>query len=198
MNTQIGFILFDDFTDIDFFIAWDILNRNPHLQCLVLGDQPFHTSKTGIKIQTHGPLKSSKDCDVVIFGSGPKIQQLINSPLYLNKFKLDPKKQILASQCSGALLLAKLGLLQNLPATTYSTRQQQLQELGITVVDQPFVSRGNIATAGGCYSSFYLAAWILQKTLGTNERIKTMNSVAPVGQEDLFQKQMESVILAEF
>ena len=34
---------------------------------------------------------------------------------------------------------------------------------GVQVLDQAFFARGNLATAGGCLASHYLAAWIIAR-----------------------------------
>ncbi|MBS0351974.1 MAG: DJ-1/PfpI family protein [Proteobacteria bacterium] len=67
-----------------------------------------------------------------------------------------PAKQIIGSICSGALILAKLGLLKNNSATTHPRAKPDLQPLEVNVIDKPLVCNGNIATAGGCLSAQYI------------------------------------------
>ena len=38
-----------------------------------------------------------------------------------------------------------------------------MEEAGVAVLNQPFVARGNVATAGGCLASQYLAAWVIAR-----------------------------------
>lgn len=48
----------------------------------------------------------------------------------------------------------------------------------------PFYAQGNIATAGGCLSSQYLAAWVIGK-LGGREAVESaIHYVAPVGEKE--------------
>ena len=79
---------------------------------------------------------------------------------------LDPARQLLAAQCSGALLLAKLGLLNGIPACTDLTTRPWVVEAGVEVLEQPFFQQGNVATAGGCLASVYLAAWLIWRLAG--------------------------------
>ena len=52
------------------------------------------------------------------------------------------------------------------------------------MLDQPFVARGNVATAGGCMASPYLAAWVIARLLGIEAATSALHYVAPVGEKD--------------
>ena len=69
----------------------------------------------------------------------------------------------IGAQCSGTLMLAKLGLLQKIPACTDLITKPWVQEAGVDVLNQPFYADGNVATAGGCLASQYLATWIIAR-----------------------------------
>jgi hypothetical protein len=55
-------------------------------------------------------------------------------------------------------------------------------EAGADVVDRPFAVRGNIATAGGCLASHYLATWVLVRTAGREVAQEMLGYFAPVGE----------------
>ncbi len=84
--------------------------------------------------------------------------------------RLDPSRQLIASQCSGALVLAKLGLLDDVPACTDLTTKPWVIAAGVEVLNQPFFAKDNVATAGGCLASHYLAAWIIARLDGQGRR----------------------------
>jgi len=52
------------------------------------------------------------------------------------------------------------------------------------VLEQPFVAHGNVATAGGCLGSHYLAAWVIARLAGWRAAEAVVHYVAPVGQKD--------------
>ena len=83
---------------------------------------------------------------------------LFRSPGFLATLRLDPQRQLVGSQCSGALLLARLGLLDDVPVCTDLITKPWVVATGANVVDAPFAANGNVATAGGCLASQYLAA----------------------------------------
>jgi hypothetical protein len=57
-------------------------------------------------------------------------------------------------------------------------------EAGVEVLNQPFFAEGNVATAGGCLASPYLAAWILARLQGTGAAESALHYVAPVGEKE--------------
>jgi transcriptional regulator GlxA family with amidase domain len=97
---------------------------------------------------------------------------------------LDPRRQLIGAQCSGTLVLAELGLLNGVPACTDLATKPWVVEAGVEVLSQPFVARANVATAGGCLSSQYLAAWVLARTEGLDAAQSALHYVAPVGEKE--------------
>jgi len=77
------------------------------------------------------------------------------------QLRIDPSRQLIGAPCSGTLLLARLGLLDSVPACTDLITKPWVQEAGVEVLDQPFFARGKHCTAGGCLASQYLAVWIV-------------------------------------
>jgi transcriptional regulator GlxA family with amidase domain len=100
------------------------------------------------------------------------------------RLPLDPSRQLLGAQCSGTLILAKLGLLDGVPACTDLTTKPWVQEAGVEVLDQPLFAKGNVATAGGCLSSAYLAGWMIARLEGLDAARGALHYVAPVGEKD--------------
>lgn len=192
---KISIIIFDDFTDIDLFLMWDLFGRNKtDWEVSILGTKESHRSSNGLAIQTHGNIVESKDADVVLFSSGKGSRVVIQDPNFLNQFFLDPKKQIIGSICSGALILASLGLLKDLTATTHSRAKIELKNMGIKVIDEPLICHGNIATAGGCLSAVYLVGWVIDILQGEEKRNQLLKDITPVGQSEIYKKLISSSI----
>lgn len=176
-------MVFDGFTDLDVFLPWDILNRvkEPNWSVRLLGEAPKHCSVSGLTIPMHGSIEEANAADVVLFASGPATRSKYVDQDYLSIFKLDPDRQMIGSMCSGALILAGLGLLHGKEATTYPTAKDLLSAMGVKVVNRPFVKVGNIATAAGCLAGVDLASWVIEAKAGTDVRDAVIESVQPVG-----------------
>lgn len=192
---MVAIIIFDNFTDIDLFLMWDILGRyKQDWQVRILGTKPTHKSYNGLPISTHGNITEANSADVVLFSSGKGTRDVIKDMTFINAFKLDEKKQIIGSICSGALILATLGLLNGKKATTHPRAKSELQALGIDVVDLPFVCNGNIATAGGCLAAQYLVGWVINNVYGAKKKNEMLGEIFPVGQKEEYQKLLDSSI----
>ncbi len=180
-------VIFDKFTDIDLFLAWDLLNRvkyrDKYFQVKIVGTEASHTSVRGLDIATHGFIEECNDADLVFFCSGIETRNLIKDKLYLDRFKLNPDKQIICSMCSGALLIAALGHLKGLSATTYPTVFELLRSYGVDVIeDKHLVTHGNIGTAAGCLAAVDLIGWAIEKLYNEKLREDVIASVLPIGQ----------------
>ena len=183
----VAIVCFDDFTDIDVFLPWDLLNRVRLVGGLddwkvqLLGTEPTHISMAGLRIPMTGTISEITLADAVIFASGKGVQKLYRNQDYINRLKVNPEKQLIGSMCSGALLLGAKGLLSGKKATTYPTVVEQLKEFNVEVIEQSFVNSGNVSTAAGCFAAQELSAWII-KTLINEEMVDTvLESVQPVG-----------------
>lgn len=183
---QIAVLTFDGFNELDSFVAAAILNRlrGQGWEAHITSPTPQVTSMNGVTIERQQPLDFVAKADAVIIGSGIKTREIAADPLMLGRIRLDPSRQLIGAQCSGTLLLAKLGLIGNLPACTDLTTKPWVIEAGVEVLDAPFVAHGNVATAGGCLASQYLAAWIIARLAGTAAAEEALHYVAPVGEKE--------------
>ena len=183
---QIAVLTFDGFNELDSFVAAAILNRMKPKgwSAHITSPTPEVTSMNGVTVQRQRPLEFAAEADAVIIGSGMKTREIAADADLLARIALDPSRQLIGAQCSGTLLLAKLGLVGDLPACTDLMTKPWVIEAGVTVLDTPFVAHGNVATAGGCLASQYLATWILVRGAGLADAEAALRYVAPVGEKD--------------
>lgn len=69
-----------------------------------------------------------------------------------------------------------------MPACTDMTSRPYVEACDVTVLDAPFYAEGNIATAGGCLASQYLATWVITRMLGEDAARAAIGYAAPVGE----------------
>jgi transcriptional regulator GlxA family with amidase domain len=185
---HIAILTFDGFNEIDSLVALGVLNRikQPGWRVSLACPTPTVTSMNGVTVHTQATLEEASAAEAVLFGSGMKTRDVANDPVTLGRLQLDPARQLIGAQCSGTLLLAKLGLLQKIPACTDLLTKPWVQEAGVDVLNQPFFAKGNVATAGGCLSSPYLAAWVIARLVGVDAARDALHYVAPVGEKDQY------------
>lgn len=182
---KIAIATFDRFNEIDSFVAAHILNRVslPGWKAEIAAPTPTVTSMNGVTISAQRPLEFLREADAVIFGSGRATREIVEDEAIMGRIQLDPARQLIASQCSGGLVLARLGLLAHIPACTDRGTRPHLEAAGAKVLDAAFYAEGNVATAGGCLSAQYLATWVIWRLLGKQAAMDALDYVVPVGQE---------------
>lgn len=183
---HIAILTFQGFNELDSLVALGILNRikKPGWRVTLCCPEPMVTSMNGVVVHAQSSLAAVGSADAVIVGSGIKTREIVNDPTIMSALNLDPAHQLIGAQCSGTLVLAKLGMLGAVPACTDLTTKPWVQEAGVEVLNQPFFAAGNIATAGGCFASQYLAAWIIARLEGEEAARAALHYVAPVGEKE--------------
>ena len=186
---HIAILTFDGFNELDSLIAYGMLSR-----ISLLGDADWKvsiasptarvTSMNGLTIDAHIDLKEANQADAVLIGSGMKTREVANDPSILSQLQLNPQSQLIAAQCSGTFLLAKLGLLGQTPACTDSSNKPWVQAAGVNILNQAFFANGNLATAGGCLSAQYISAWMIARLKGVAEAREALHYFSPVGEKD--------------
>lgn len=182
---QVAVLTFEGFNELDSFVAAAILNRmKPKGWAAYITSPHEHvTSMNGVTVQRQKPMAFTREADAVIIGSGVRTREIAADAGMLAEIALDPALQLIAAQCSGTLLLAKLGLVGDLPACTDLTTKPWVIAAGVRVIDAPFVAHGNVASAGGCLSSQYIAAWMIARGASVKDAEEAIHYVAPVGEK---------------
>ena len=188
---HIAILTFDGFNELDSLIAFGLLSRirllgDTQWQVSIASPTPRVTSMNGLTLDAHVSLPEACAADAVVIGSGMKTREVAQNPQIMRQLQLDPQRQLIAAQCSGTFLLAKLGLTGQLSACTDNTSKPWVQAAGVQVVNQPFVAHGNIATAGGCLSAQYLSAWLITRLKGEAEAREVLHYFAPVGEKESY------------
>lgn len=185
---HIAILTFDGFNELDSLIALNILNRvkRPGWRVSIASPSSHVRSMNGVVVEAQASLEEARDAQAVLVGSGVRTRDVAADTGLMSRLAFDPQHQLLGAQCSGTLILAKLGLLDGVPACTDSTTKPWVEEAGVAVLDRPFVANRNVATAGGCLSSQYLAAWVIARLEGVEAARNSIRYVAPVGEKEIY------------
>src|SRR5262245_6329547 len=114
---RVAVVTFDGFNELDSFVAAHIINRVglPGWQAEITGASESITSMNGVVVRAQQPLEFAARADAVIIGSGRKTREVAADAGLMSRLQLDPNRQLIASQCSGALVLIQLGLVEGAP-----------------------------------------------------------------------------------
>ena len=170
MNIQA--LLFDGFDELDFFGVFEPLRMAKFdVATRSLYDDEIVHAAYGTKICVDAPFTLGDKPDVLLIPGGG---WLARSPqgAWAEAEKgviLDLVREchkagvILASVCTGSLVLARAGLLNDRPATTNQGAVSELIELGAKFVRARVVDDGNIVTASGITASLDLGLWLVER-----------------------------------
>jgi transcriptional regulator GlxA family with amidase domain len=194
---HIAILTFEGFNELDSLIALGIINRvkKPGWRVSIASPATHVRSMNGVILEAQASLREANAADAVIVGSGMRTREVITDERLMAQLQFDPKRQLLGAQCSGTLVLAKLGTLHGVPACTDLTTKPWVEQAGAAVLNQPFFAKGNVATAGGCLASQYLAFWIIARLDSIETAQEALYYVAPVGEkEDYVSRAMRNVM----
>ena len=186
--TKIGIVIFDNFTDIDAIIHWDLLNRVrlnfgvKEFEVKLLGTESSHLSTSGLRIPVSGSIDEVSESDAVVLASGWGTRSLIEDKNYLEKLgsMLSPNEQLIAAQCSGSLLLGATGLLNDVKVTAYPPILELLETYKALPINQSFVIDERIAKASSCLAAPQLSYWLIENLIDREIADKVLESAQPI------------------
>jgi transcriptional regulator GlxA family with amidase domain len=174
--------------DVDLFLPFDFFHRvkvpygagyTGAWTVRLLSDQPRLTSYSGVSIEAQGTLAEAVAADAVFVVSGDGSRAKLADPAFMSALQFAPSRQIIGAIDSGALILAGLGLLDGLSATTYPPVMPELEAMGVRTEMRALVVHGNVATGGGCLATLDLCAWMVERLLDPIAAAKVRASFDP-------------------
>jgi transcriptional regulator GlxA family with amidase domain len=178
MNIQI--VIFNGFDELDAIAPHEIwhmakdLKPEIQVQLVTLDGSKEITASNGLRVQAEGQLAAKRPDIVVVPGGGWMGRSPAGAWAEAQRGALPAKLAqlhrdgvVMASVCTGAMLLAAAGLLKNRSATTNRGALEELSAMGAQVVRARVVDDGDIITAGGITSGMDLTLWLVERFLDT-------------------------------
>ncbi|AEB26959.1 ThiJ/PfpI family protein [Francisella cf. novicida Fx1] len=165
---NISICTFENFNEIDSFIAFNILSRlkkyDKSIHVDIVSNKDRITSMNGVTININKKITDIKNYEVIIFGSSSTTENILSDNKLISELKNIPllNTQLICSQCSGVLFLEKLGLINGKVSTDVKTAKK-LTLRNYQVSKTPLTINENIVSSGGCLSSIYLSSYIIKK-----------------------------------
>lgn len=187
---RIAILLFDGVEELDWAGPWEVLTMwralarragDEDLEVVLAGDQdgPITCAKGARVLADSSWDDLTETPDVVVVPGGRGTRSLVEDEALLARLRqFHEDGAILASVCTGSLLLAAAGLLEGRPATTHHGALAELQGLdGSCEVrrDERWVDDGDIITAAGVSAGIDMALHLVVRLAGT-ERARAVRS----------------------
>lgn len=130
----------------------------------------LHVMVGGLVVKAEYDFNDCPEIDILVVPGGLITEELLANTKVINWLQNQSKNTVITlSVCSGALLLAKAGLLSKLPVTTHHLCFDDLLAIDPTIIlkkDERFVDNGQIITAAGVTAGYDAAMYIVAKTVG--------------------------------
>tara|TARA_B100000686_G_scaffold355281_1_gene471975 strand:+ start:3396 stop:4025 length:630 start_codon:yes stop_codon:yes gene_type:complete len=185
MNKKnVGILIFDDVEVLDFSGPFEVFSRtsikkgtqsrldekfSPFNTFTFSIDGKVITATGGMKVIPSYSVFNMPRIDIIIIPGGLGTRKLLNNEETILWIKdLPNKAAMIASVCTGSLLLAKAGLLRNKQATTHWSAIELLQSIdkSINIMKKNRIVEDTIITSAGVSSGIDMAFYIVSKFYG--------------------------------
>ncbi len=182
---NVGIFLFDDIELLDLAGPYEVFSVTSELNDYQLF-KVFTITQDGREIKTVNGLKVLPDysfdnhpaIDILVIPGGVGTKLEMNKPAVLEWIDRNyQSSQLTFSVCSGARILGKLGLLDNLESTTHHEVIPHLQEIAPrTIINRRsrFIDNGRILTSAGISAGIDLSLYGVEKLYGVKVKNKTI------------------------
>jgi len=128
------------------------------------------TARNGLSVNPTFTFANCPQADILIIPGGYGTRPLMHNQTVLDWIKAQATNaEIVMSVCTGALLLAKIGLLDGLSATTHWGALDLLRDVAPKTTVKPdmrFVDNGRILLSAGISAGIDLSFYIVTRLLG--------------------------------
>lgn len=155
----IAIIVYPRFTALDAIGPYEVLSRVPGYKTVFVAQTLDEiTTDRGLTIKPDGTFAGVSQPAVLLVPGGPgQVDQMENRTLLGYIKRAATSAQLVASVCTGSLLLAAAGLLEGKRATTHWLAMDALAALGAEPVAKRVVRDGTIVTGAGVSAGIDLA-----------------------------------------
>jgi transcriptional regulator GlxA family with amidase domain len=177
-------VIFDEVEVLDFcgpFEVFSVTGRRQELTpfevCTVSEEGKPVTARGGLSINPSYSFQNCPRPDILLIPGGMGTRKEMNNPGMLQWLRLNAEKaELILSVCSGALVLAKAGLLNGLKATTHHGALEELRAIHpeITIDSQErFIDNGRVIVSAGISAGIDMSLHVVARLLGIDQALET-------------------------
>jgi cyclohexyl-isocyanide hydratase len=168
---KIGFLIFENVTQLDFTAPFEVFARMPQSEVLLISKEMNAVkSDKGLSVNPTHTFENCLQLDLICVPGGGGISEIIEDEETLNFLKNQAQNATyITSVCTGSLVLAVAGLLNGYKATTHWLSIDLLRKFNnIEVVEERVVKDRNRFTGGGVTEGIDFALTIAAEIYGEN------------------------------
>jgi transcriptional regulator GlxA family with amidase domain len=180
----LAILIFDDVEALDFcgpFEVFSVANEitdSPAFKVLTVAEKtgPILTCG-GLSVNPHYCLADCPNPDLLLVPGGQGARKEMHNSAIIDWIKMaSGKAELVLSVCTGALLLAKAGLLDNLETTTHHGAidlLRQTEPKSTVHADRRFIDNGRIVCSAGIAAGIDMSFYVVGRLLGQDVARKT-------------------------
>ena len=176
---SVGIFLFNEVEVLDFagpfevFSVTEVNEEKTFTVYTVSENGEMITARNGLKVQPDYSIENLPPVDILIIPGGLGARKYeIKNEIVIKWIRQQMKEvKLMTSVCTGALLLAKAGLLEGLKATTHwaSIEKFKNEFQNVEIIENvKFVDEGHIITSAGISAGINMAFHIVKNLLGVH------------------------------
>lgn len=178
---NIGIVIFEEAEELDFVGPWEMLSMwgthagGPKERLIIAQSVAPVTCAKGLVIVPNTSFAQCPNLDILIIPGGQGTRREVENVALISFIKEQAKHcKAVLSVCTGSFLLHRAGLLTEKRATTHWNSLDRLKVLGdVDVVEERFVSDGNIWTSAGVSAGTDMALAFIASFAGEEAAAKT-------------------------
>jgi transcriptional regulator GlxA family with amidase domain len=173
---KVGILIFDDVEVLDFcgpFEVFSVTGRRDNRNCFevytVAEEQKPVCARNNLSVNPSYSISSCPAPQILIVPGGYGTRrEMSNQNLIQWISAVSKSAELVLSVCTGALLLAKAGLLEHLNATTHHGALDLLQQVApnTTVIKERIVDNGKVILSAGISAGIDMSLYVVAKIYG--------------------------------
>jgi len=181
---SVEIVVFNGFDELDALGPYEVLENaadagaNLDVELVTLGGTTSATGNHDLTIASQGALSDHADV-LLVPGGGWNDRAVAGAWAEVQSGDLPEavrmayeRGAIVASVCTGGMILEAAGLLDGKRATTHQGAIEDLRESGAEAVDARVVDEGDVVTAGGVTAGIDLGFWLVERLFGADLAIE--------------------------
>lgn len=182
---RIKILLFDDIELLDFAGPLEVFSVAGHLR----KDLGLHVSTIGLKEKITisksrlqfipNETENTDLIDLLIIPGGIGTRRIIQNNEELSRInKLIKDSKVVASVCTGALIIGKLGYLKGLSAITHKNGIDELKQIDSSIIineSKRFIDNDNFITSAGISAGIDMSLYLIEKYFDNGLKVKVQN-----------------------
>ncbi|MDI6676275.1 DJ-1/PfpI family protein [Bacillus wiedmannii] len=185
---SVGIFLFNEVEVLDFAGPFEVFSvteadeEKTFTVYTVSQNGEMITARNGLKVKPDYSIEDLPPVDILIIPGGKGVRENeVQNDIIINWVRQQMKEvKLMTSVCTGALLLAKAGLLEGLKATTHWASIQTFKKdyPNVEVMENvKFVDEGHIITSAGISAGINMSFHIVKNLLGVEIAEETAKSM---------------------